>query len=325
MGSLLSLLRGGSGGHSGGLSRSSRETQASARFAKQFNEFIFNLGDVRNAQYVEENFPEGNRILRVGLELLERVSAYNDGSNEVRMAISQPTQENEEAAWRKVGPSVALLRECFEFAQSVEKVIPDVLEELSSHADDADPQRADRNRGLARLLADLMQNAFAFDALKASIPAIQNDFSYYRRTLSRSAQTQDADIARYIIPHDVSNQMSLFYAYHNPMVRTVIDSATKFAQESGNQQIVLDCLSALAAGSASTVKHARADSAKSERMCMLVLVTCCILYDWISPKGVSDAQSGIDAKAALDLVSERTLVDSTPADKVLRANCRTLR
>ncbi|KAJ1808585.1 hypothetical protein LPJ77_002246 [Coemansia sp. RSA 2523] len=274
MGSLLSLLRGGSGGHSGGLSRSSRETQASARFAKQFNEFIFNLGDVRNAQYVEENFPEGNRILRVGLELLERVSAYNDGSNEVRMAISQPTQENEEAAWRKVGPSVALLRECFEFAQSV---------------------------------------------------AIQNDFSYYRRTLSRSAQTQDADIARYIIPHDVSNQMSLFYAYHNPMVRTVIDSATKFAQESGNQQIVLDCLSALAAGSASTVKHARADSAKSERMCMLVLVTCCILYDWISPKGVSDAQSGIDAKAALDLVSERTLVDSTPADKVLRANCRTLR
>ncbi|KAJ2184817.1 hypothetical protein EV181_004179, partial [Coemansia sp. RSA 532] len=293
MGSLLSLLRGGSGGHSGGLSRSSRETQASARFAKQFNEFIFNLGDVRNAQYVEENFPEGNRILRVGLELLERVSAYNDGSNEVRMAISQPTQENEEAAWRKVGPSVALLRECFEFAQSVEKVIPDVLEELSSHADDADPQRADRNRGLARLLADLMQNAFAFDALKA-------------------------DIARYIIPHDVSNQMSLFYAYHNPMVRTVIDSATKFAQESGNQQIVLDCLSALAAGSASTVKHARADSAKSERMCMLVLVTCCILYDWISPKGVSDAQSGIDAKAALDLVSERTLVDSTPADKVAR-------
>ncbi|KAJ2182330.1 hypothetical protein GGF45_000906 [Coemansia sp. RSA 551] len=170
-----------------------------------------------------------------------------------------------------------------------------------------------------------MQNAFAFDALKASIPAIQNDFSYYRRTLSRSAQTQDADIARYIIPHDVSNQMSLFYAYHNPMVRTVIDSATKFAQESGNEQIVLDCLSALAAGSASTVKHARADSAKSERMCMLVLVTCCILYDWISPKGVSDAQSGIDAKAALDLVSERTLVDSTPADKVLRANCRTLR
>ncbi|KAJ2817275.1 hypothetical protein IWW50_006224, partial [Coemansia erecta] len=280
---------------------------------------------VRNAKYVEENFLEGSRILRVGRELLERVNAYNDGSNEVRMAISEPTQENEEAAWRKIGPSVILLRECFELAQSVEKVIPDVLDELANHANDDDPGRADRNRGLARLLADLMQNAFAFDALKASIPAIQNDFSYYRRTLSRSAQTQDPEIARYIIPQDVSNHMSLFYAAYNPMVKTVIDSAIKYAQESGNEQVVLDCLAALAAGSANTVKHSRADSAKSERMCVLVLVTCCVLYDWISPKGVSDAQSGIDAKAALSLISERTLVDSTPADKVLRANCRTLR
>ncbi|KAJ1850069.1 hypothetical protein LPJ70_000036 [Coemansia sp. RSA 2708] len=324
MGSLLSLLRGGSGGHSN-LSRSSRETQASARFAKQFNEFIFNLGDARNAQYVEANFPEGNRILRVGHELLERVSAYQDGSNEVRTAISKPTPENEEAAWRKIGPSVALLRECYEFAQGVEKVIPDVLDELCNHAGDGDAGRAEKNRGLARLLADMMQNAFAFDALKASIPAIQNDFSYYRRTLSRISQSQDAQIARYSIPHDISNQMSLFYAYHNPMVKTVVDSATQFAKDSGNEQVVLDCLSALAAGSFSTVKNGRADSAKSERLCVLVLVTCCVLYDWISASGVGSAQSGIDVEAALSLISQRSLVDSTSADKVLRANCRTLR
>ncbi|KAJ2675193.1 hypothetical protein IWW42_001339 [Coemansia sp. RSA 1085] len=305
MGALLSLLRGSSGGHSGGLSRSSRETQASARFSKQFNEFISTLGDVRNSQHVDAHFPQGSRLVRVGHELLERVSAYQDGSNEVRMAISQPTPENEEAAWRKIGPSVMLLKECFELAQEIESMIPDLLDELCNHAIDGDPGRNHKNRGLARLLADIMQNAFAFDALKATI---QNDFSYYRRTLSRISKSQDAEIAGYTIPHDVSNQMSLFYAYYNPMVKTVVDSATQFAKDSGDEQAVLDCLSALATGSFNAVKQGRADSPKSERMCVLVLVTCCVLYDWVSLQGVGSPQSGIDAKAALDLISERTLL-----------------
>ncbi|KAJ2795645.1 hypothetical protein H4R20_005808, partial [Coemansia guatemalensis] len=120
----------------------------------------------RNAQYVKETFPEGDMVLRTGYELLERVRRYEDGSNEVRTAISQPTPENEAAAWQKIGPSVALLKECFEFAQSVEGVIPQILNELCNHATDEDAGRSDKNRGLARLLADLMQNAFAFDVLK---------------------------------------------------------------------------------------------------------------------------------------------------------------
>ncbi|KAJ2767077.1 hypothetical protein IWQ56_003467, partial [Coemansia nantahalensis] len=173
MGSLLSMLRG-----SGSSSYSNNNNNNG------------HSGDARNVEYVEANFPEGSQVLRVGRDLLERVSAYQDGSNEVREAISHPTPENEEAAWRKIGPSVSLLRECYELAQSLERVVPGILDEFCSQGgvgDDDDPDRTDRNRGLTRLLADLMQNAFAFDALKSSIPAIQNDFSYYRRTLVRIA------------------------------------------------------------------------------------------------------------------------------------------
>ncbi|KAJ2883005.1 hypothetical protein IWW38_005595, partial [Coemansia aciculifera] len=73
----------------------------------------------RNAQYVVDNFPEGDRILRAGQVLLQRIRGYQDGSNEVRMAISDPTLENEEAAWRKIGLSAVLLRECYEHSQSL--------------------------------------------------------------------------------------------------------------------------------------------------------------------------------------------------------------
>ncbi|KAJ2623691.1 hypothetical protein GGI26_002138 [Coemansia sp. RSA 1358] len=325
MGLFLSLLRGSPGGNSGSMSRTSRDTESLARFSKQFNEFIFNLGDTRNAQFVEANFPEGNKLLKAGQVLLQRISGYQDSNEEIRAAISQPTPENEEAAWRKIGPSVLLLVECYQYAQNVERLIPDILDELCRQANYEDPAGTDRSRGLARLLADLMQNAFAFDSLKASIPAIQNDFSYYRRTLSRISKSQNVEIAKYAISHDASNKMSLFYAYHNPMVKAIVDSASQYAKESNNEAIVLDCLSALATGSFNTVKQSKADSAKSERLCVLVLVTCCVLYDWISTPGIGSPQSAINAKAVLDLISERSLVDSTPADKVLRANCRTLR
>ncbi|KAJ2019581.1 hypothetical protein GGI01_003125 [Coemansia sp. RSA 376] len=325
MGALLSLLRGSSGGYTSASARTSRDTEPAARFSKQFSDFILNLGDSRNAQYVVDNFPEGDRVLRAGHALLQRIRAYQDGSNEIRAAISQPTPENEEAAWRKIGPSVVLLRECFEHSQSLDRIIPDILDELCSQVNDYDLGKTDRNRGLARLLADLMQSAFAFDSLKSSIPAIQNDFSYYRRTLPRMIKSQNDDISSNVIPHEVSNQMSLFYAYHNPMVKTVVDSASQFAKDSRNEPLVLDCISALAAGSFNTVKQGKADGPESERLCVLVLATCCILYDWISPQGIGSAQSSIDVKAVLDMVSEHTLADSTPADKVVRANCRTLR
>ncbi|KAJ2910493.1 hypothetical protein GGI21_000811 [Coemansia aciculifera] len=248
------------------------------------------LIDSRNAQYVVDNFPEGDRILRAGQVLLQRIRGYQDGSNEVRMAISDPTLENEEAAWRKIGLSAVLLRECYEHSQSLDRIIPDILDELCSQVHDYDLGKTDRNRGLARLLADLMQSAFAFDSLKDTI-------------------------ASNVIPHDVSNQMSLFYAYHNPMVKTVVDSASQFAKDSRNEQLVLDCISALAAGSFNTVKQGKADGPESERLCVLVLATCCILYDWISPLGISSAQSSIDAKAVLEMVREHTLADDTPADK----------
>ncbi|KAJ2465580.1 hypothetical protein GGI02_004651, partial [Coemansia sp. RSA 2322] len=254
----------------------------------------------RNAQYVADNFPEGEQILIAGRELLLKIRAYQDGTNEVRAAISKPTPENEEAAWRKIGPSVMLLKECFEHSQSLDRIIPDILDELCSQVNDYDIGKTDRNRGLARLLADLMQNAFEFDLLKEAI--VSN-----------------------VIPQDVSNRMTLFYAYHNPMVKTVVESASQFAKDSRNEQLVLDCISALAAGSFNTVKQGKADSPESERLCVLVLATCCILYDWISPSGIGGEQSSIDSKAVLNLASEHTLADSTSADKVIRTNCKTLR
>lgn len=57
-------------------------------------------------------------------------------------------------------------------------------------------------------------------------PAIQNDFSYYRRTLNRmKLSKKDANIK---IRDELANRMSLFFAYPTPMMKVLSETTAKF-------------------------------------------------------------------------------------------------
>lgn len=58
-------------------------------------------------------------------------------------------------------------------------------------------------------------------------PAIQNDFSYYRRVVSR--QRLEANNA--VIPSDVANRMSLFYAHATPMLKVLSETTSRFVEQ----------------------------------------------------------------------------------------------
>lgn len=68
-------------------------------------------------------------------------------------------------------------------------------------------------------------------------PAIQNDFSYYRRTVMRgklepnnSTDTGEDDVT---INHQLANKMSLFYANSTPMLKILSEATSKFVTEVG--------------------------------------------------------------------------------------------
>lgn len=72
-------------------------------------------------------------------------------------------------------------------------------------------------------------------------PAIQNDFSYYRRSVSRggpvvlSSGTDDSDAPP--PPHlggELANRMSLFYAHATPMLKVLSEATSQFVSD--NQQ-----------------------------------------------------------------------------------------
>ncbi len=85
-------------------------------------------------------------------------------------------------------------------------------------------------------------------------PAIQNDFSYYRRTLNRK-KMEDASAGASFgstqpneLPDDVANRMSLFYANPTPMLNTLSGATSRLLQE--NPDLTLEnatnCFSTMA-------------------------------------------------------------------------------
>ncbi len=74
-------------------------------------------------------------------------------------------------------------------------------------------------------------------------PAIQNDFSYYRRTVSRSkmkGERPDNDDGGEngeegdggVISSDFAIRMSMFYAHATPMLKVLSDATSAFVKDS---------------------------------------------------------------------------------------------
>ena len=93
-------------------------------------------------------------------------------------------------------PAVDILHTFFLFSKELEDFLPVLFEPLCTQ----DPvQSIVSNMGAARLLGEVFNFALRFDDLKMVNPAIQNDFSYYRRTLNRLKLSKQGNICFIIV------------------------------------------------------------------------------------------------------------------------------
>lgn len=63
-------------------------------------------------------------------------------------------------------------------------------------------------------------------------PAIQNDFSYYRRTVSRQRNVEDT--SQLLVSTELANRMSLFYAHATPMLKVLSEATSKFVRDNAD-------------------------------------------------------------------------------------------
>uniref|UniRef100_A0A672P7N3 Protein FAM49B n=1 Tax=Sinocyclocheilus grahami TaxID=75366 RepID=A0A672P7N3_SINGR len=187
----------------------------------------------------------------------------------------------------------------------------DLLRALTSETYDDPTQHLEREQALAKQFAEILHFTLRFDELKMTNPAIQNDFSYYRRTLSRMRINNVPAEGENEVNNELANRISLFYADATPMLKTLSDGTTKFVSENKNLPIenTTDVLSTMASVCKVMLEtpeyRSRFSSEETVSFCLRVMVGVIILYDYVHPVGAFAKSSKIDMKGCIKVLRDQ--------------------
>ncbi|RIA95827.1 hypothetical protein C1645_688549 [Glomus cerebriforme] len=264
-----------------------------------------------------------SELLRPVNGLLDSLRRYEGCGDLIRKAISNPTPDNEEEAWQAVQPAVAKLKQYFEYSASLEDAHPKLLKIL---CEGNVRKNIEQYQALTKLLAEILDFVFEFDYLKMKTPSIQNDFSYYRRTLSRGKLANEiynyqTDLKTAMIEDELANRISLFYAYPTPMLKTVTDVTALFVTKNNLGRNVSECLSRLAAACYHAVTKKRTQRTD---FFLRVMVVSIILYDHIDPQGAFNKQSPINIKSSVKAIQIHGINEYSNLMSALRFNTKHL-
>eukprot|EP00911_Craspedida_sp_UC1_P000717 UC1_evm1s548 len=244
-----------------------------------------------------------DEVLSRASGVLADLETYSGAVEAIRQAIQHPDEEEKQtAAWDTVCPLVSKLKDFFLYASEIERVLPLLLEALCAD----DPITAlETKQALTKQFAEVLHFVLRFDDLKMTNPAVQNDFSYYRRTLSRMKMT-GGDDSKAVVSNEEANRMSLFYAFPTPMLRAVSDATTKFVSDNKSIPIenTTDCLATMAAVCRVMITapeiYSRFDKEDTIPFCQRVMTGLIILYDHVHLVGAfSKKNPSIDIKSSI--------------------------
>jgi len=169
-------------------------------------DFFVDFENAQPSQDESDLYSKMAAVLDKSKVILDRLNNYTGCEEYIRKAITTPGPETEEAAWNAVLPAVDQLQEFFDYAMELEIWFPKLLVALCK---DSSKNSIQNQQALAKQLADVTDFVLRFDDAKMTNPAIQNDFSYYRRTLNRMKLSKKEMNIK--IRDELANRMSLFF------------------------------------------------------------------------------------------------------------------
>jgi len=242
---------------------------------------------------------EVERVMRSGPKILQELGSYQGCEEHIRKAITSPSPENEEAAWNTLLPAVEQLKTFYDFSIELEKVFPKLLVQLckGTVTDSIKDQEA-----LAKQLASVFDFVLRFDDAKMVNPAIQNDFSYYRRTLNRmKISKKDTNLS---IRDELANRMSLFFAFPTPMMKVLSQTTAHFLSEDTTvpKENVTEALAVMANICTHMVEIKTFDDPNLVYFCLRSMTGAIILYDHVSEVGAFCKKSPINIRGAVTVL-----------------------
>jgi len=196
-----------------------------------------------------------------------------------------------------------VLKEFYLHAESLAKVFPILLESLCNNPDSE--SSFSTQQALTKQLAGVFDFCMAFDELKMSNPAISNDFSYYRRSMSAMRMSSGGGGEHKAgVSDEMANKMSLFYAFPTPMLN-LVKNCIQSDKLKIDKERILAGLSLVANVCYSLVHKKRFTSSKVMMFCLRAAVGATILVDSLFEPGVfhpKAKKAPISAKYALQVL-----------------------
>ncbi|CAB3384816.1 CYFIP-related Rac1 interactor B [Cloeon dipterum] len=283
--------------------------------------------DFENAQPTEseqKTFAVVQQVLKNSETILNELQQYKGAGKEIREAISNPTDESQKRALQAVLPLVSKLKRFFEFSLELEAVVPQILSELCS-GEMIPTQHLETQQALVKQFAEILEFVLKFDENKMKTPAIQNDFSYYRRTIARQRMsTNDDHPDAKEVSTELANRMSLFYAHATPMLRVLSDAVSQFVSERTDIPIenTTETLSTMAKVCLRMLESpqlmAQFQREETQLFVLRVMVGLVILYDHVHPQGAFVKASNVDVKGCVKLLKEQPAIKSEGLLNALR-------
>jgi len=231
-----------------------------------------------------------DQILQQTPEILGLIQKYGGCEDVIRKALNEPGAA-ETVAWEAVSAAVDKLYEFYNFSLQLEKTWPQVLEKVCQ----ADAGQGVRdNLCITTQIAHIFSFVFHFDEAKMMNPAIQNDFSYYRRVLGRMKDRKQ----KMKVDEELANKMSFFFAYPTPMMKVMIDSTTTL--DKSERPRLINGLSMVANVCLHNITSNPNIGGGENIMLLLCAMTgCIILVDHLREEGAFDKKSPLNIKNAI--------------------------
>jgi len=232
-----------------------------------------------------ELYTAADALIEKQSEILQNMRNYQGCTDLIKSAIQSPTEENKLACWKVLVPNVVLLNSFHSYAKEIEQLFPRLLSALCS----GDTNSFQMQQSLVKQLAKFIDFAMAYDDLKMNCPAINNDFSYFRRTLSGQRANGRTDSSP--ISDEVANSLSLFYAHPTPML-TVLKTCVQIKSQEIEKTNIIFGLSLMANICYNIVEFRRANNDAVLMYCLRAAVGSTILVDSIYDPGIFHPKAG---------------------------------
>eukprot|EP01126_Amoeba_proteus_P012098 TRINITY_DN1496_c0_g1_i9.p1 TRINITY_DN1496_c0_g1~~TRINITY_DN1496_c0_g1_i9.p1 ORF type:complete len:325 (-),score=58.44 TRINITY_DN1496_c0_g1_i9:207-1061(-) len=231
-----------------------------------------------------------------GAALLDTLKDYSGCEEPIRKALNDPNPKTEQTAWKAVSAAVDQLYDFYQYSLAMEKAWPQLLDRVCT---DNPLEGVKQNLALTYQLAKIFDFVFHFDEKKMVNPAIQNDFSYYRRVLGRMRDKS----TKLKVDEELANKMSFFFAYPTPMMKVLIDATTEY--DAAAKPCLVGGLSTLANLCLGNITTTTLDDSKSILL-LCCMTGCIILVDHLRPEGAFDRKSPIRIRLAISLLKTGT-------------------